>query len=395
MKKINIGIFVDTFFPIVDGVVHVVDKHATLLSKYCNVYVICPIVDKNYVDNFKYSVIRIKEMKMPFVTYSLATPKFDRKKVKKIFDLKLDIVHIHSPFTIGKIGVKYAKKFNVPSIYHFNSQYKIDFKQKLKLNWLVKIGMHVIKKVTKKTDYTFVLHEGFLDKKLLDEYGVSKKTYIFNNCVEMDKISNKNKEIDKKNIRIENNIRDDYKILLFVGRIESVKNIFFILDVLEELILKDFKFKMIFIGTGSDEKKFLSEINKRNLSTNIIFKGLISDRDIVRKYYAGSDLFIFPSEYDTSSLVQKEAASQLTPTIFLEGSMTSKMIKNNYNGYLSEKNSDIFSDKIINIFKNMDKYMQVSNNAQIDLSKKWDSVVDSMYETYLDLIEINNAKKNK
>ena len=36
-KKITIGLFNDTFFPMVDGVVSVVDNYARLLSKKANV----------------------------------------------------------------------------------------------------------------------------------------------------------------------------------------------------------------------------------------------------------------------------------------------------------------------------------------------------------------------
>ena len=40
----------------------------------------------------------------------LALPCFDRQFKKALKDEKLDIVHIHSPFTIGKQGINYAKK---------------------------------------------------------------------------------------------------------------------------------------------------------------------------------------------------------------------------------------------------------------------------------------------
>ena len=39
----------------------------------------------------------------------------------------LDIVHIHSPFTMGRVGIDYAKKNNIPVIGTMHSQYKQDF----------------------------------------------------------------------------------------------------------------------------------------------------------------------------------------------------------------------------------------------------------------------------
>ena len=42
MNKINIGLFIDTFYPMIDGVIMVVDNYAKRLSKYANVYVFAP-----------------------------------------------------------------------------------------------------------------------------------------------------------------------------------------------------------------------------------------------------------------------------------------------------------------------------------------------------------------
>ena len=52
--KITIGLFNDTYYPLVDGVVQVVDNYARLLSKKANVVVFVPKGrDKKYVDNYR------------------------------------------------------------------------------------------------------------------------------------------------------------------------------------------------------------------------------------------------------------------------------------------------------------------------------------------------------
>ena len=42
MKKIKVGLFIDSYFPMIDGVVMVVDNYAKKLSKKCEVVVVCP-----------------------------------------------------------------------------------------------------------------------------------------------------------------------------------------------------------------------------------------------------------------------------------------------------------------------------------------------------------------
>ena len=59
-KKITIGIFCDNFFPMIDGVVMVVDNYAKRLIKYANVVVFVPeIFGKKHDDSiYPYKVVR-------------------------------------------------------------------------------------------------------------------------------------------------------------------------------------------------------------------------------------------------------------------------------------------------------------------------------------------------
>ncbi len=53
MKRLTIGIFIDVFYPMVDGVVKVTDHQARMLSKNHDVYVFAPkSKDAHYVDDF-------------------------------------------------------------------------------------------------------------------------------------------------------------------------------------------------------------------------------------------------------------------------------------------------------------------------------------------------------
>ena len=78
-NKLTIGLFIDVFFPMTDGVVMVVDNYAKRLSKYCNVIVFAPkFVGHEYDDSkFNYKVVRCISLKVPFLDYTLPIPKMD------------------------------------------------------------------------------------------------------------------------------------------------------------------------------------------------------------------------------------------------------------------------------------------------------------------------------
>ena len=113
------------------------------------------------------------------------------------------------------------------------------------------------------------------------------------------------------------NIKKDEVVFLFVGRIISIKNIFFILDVLKKLKERGKSFKMIYVGDGPDFESLSKKVKEYNMNDEVILAGKILDRELLKEIYFRANLFIFPSLFDSSSLVQIEAASQETPTIHL------------------------------------------------------------------------------
>lgn len=382
-NKLKVGLFIDTFFPMVDGVVMVVDNYARRLSKFCDVTVFAPVGRKKFDDSsLPYKVVRCtKRFKLAFLDYDLPMPKSDKNFKKELKNANLDVIHIHSPFTIGKMALSYAKKNNIPTIMTMHSQFKKDFKRAVKFNCLTNIMVNAIMKRFNSADECWAVNGAIA--KIFVDYGAKTLPKVQQNGTDLVYFDN-NDEIEK--LKQKYNIQKDEKVFLFIGRLTKLKNIFFIADALK--ILKDngIKFKMIYVGTGTDQEQLKKHIDKLGIQENVIFTGKITSRDEIAKHYKMADLFLFPSMYDASSLVQIEAASQKTPTLFLRGAATADTITENINGYVAENSVDAFAKKIEEIFSNPKEYKKISENAYKDLYVTWDKVVEKVYKDYLQLI---------
>lgn len=385
-ERLSIGIFVDSFFPMIDGVVIAVDNYATKLSKDHNVIVFT--VNHNNEDikyDKPYKVVTSKTYNLPFAEYRLPMPKIDRSFMRKLKDYPLDIIHIHSPFGVGAMGARYAKKNNIPLLSTYHSQYEQDFQVRVKSKLFTKFMMRRIMRVFNKCDLSYSVNRKVKD--VYREYGSKVKTVVRNNGTDLNYFEDE-KALDE--LRIKLGVTKDDKVLLFVGRIDDVKNIFFIMDALNVLNNKGMDFKMIWVGTGPDVEKLKQKAIKYKLDDKNIFTGKIIGREEISKYYAISNLFVFPSLYDSSSLVQIEAASQKTPSIFIEGAVTADTVEKNINGYTSENNVNDFADEIKRLFENNEQYNMVCKNAHKDLFVKWDKVVMDTLADYNALIEKYN-----
>lgn len=388
MKKITVGLFNDSFFPLTDGVIMVVDNYARRLSNFCNVIVFVPnyLFSKFDDTTLPYKVVRCYSLDVPFLDYSLPIPKLDYKFIRNLNKYKLDIVHIHSPFSLGVAGLKYAKRHHIPCIATMHSQFKQDFKRALKSEMLANKFTYRLMKVYNKCDLCFAVNKE-VARIYFEEYHYKTMPRVLLNATDMEPIENNNKTykgLDKKY-----NIKWNVKVFLFVGRLNILKNILFIVDSLSVLKKKkpSLKFKMLFVGVGQDEDKLKERIKELNLEKEVLLVGKIEDRIELASIYKRADLFLFPSVYDASSLVQIEAASQKTPGVFLKNTATSSTITDNVNGFLSDETIGAYSDKIIEVMENKELYKKVSNNAYYDLYRSWDKAVEEIYDIYKDLID--------
>ena len=84
MTKLNIGIFMDDFFPNVNGVVMVIDALARNMSKYANVTIVVPKTESCEGDKDKpYDIYRVKSFHLPLTEYHVGTPKLKPITIEK------------------------------------------------------------------------------------------------------------------------------------------------------------------------------------------------------------------------------------------------------------------------------------------------------------------------
>lgn len=385
--KLTIGLFTDSFFPMVDGVAMVVDNYAKRLTKYARVIVFAPLIIGREVDDsiYNYEVVRCRSLKVPFIDYSLPVPKMDRGFIKELNQYHLDIVHIHSPFTVGEAGINYARKHHIPVVGTMHSQYKQDFMRAVHSDYLASKLNNQLIRVFNKCDECWAVNRE-VARIFFEEYGYKTLPKVMNNATEMKPV--KNFDVSLKKVNDKYHLKKE-KVFLFVGRINNLKNVFFIVDVLKKVreLKPSLTFKMLFVGTGQDEEELKKRITDNDLGNYVIMCGKILNRDLLAGIYARSDLFLFPSLYDASSIVQIEAASQKTPGLFLKGSATSATVSDNINGFLCDEDVSLYAKKIISILDNPSLLKEVSENAYRDLYKNWDNVIEEVYEKYLDLIK--------
>lgn len=370
----------DNFYPVIDGVVLVVDNLAKMLSKYNDVTVVVPY-SSSAVEDFTrpYEVIRVNSIHVPFTEYRVGVNNKLSKEYKELLKKDFDVIHIHSPFTIGSLGVKIAKKLNIPCIATMHTRFDFEIRKIVNNKFVVDEVIKKIIKVYNKCDKCIAVNSKMID--VFKDYGYKYEPVVIYNGTDL--LPLKDKENNIKRVNKLYDLKEDDILLLFVGRITDIKNIFFILDALKLLKEDNIKFKMMYVGTGPDEKKLKSKIKQYKLEDYVITTGRIEDRIMLSSIYTRAYLFLFPSLFDASSLVQIEAAVNETPGLFIENSVTADTITNNVNGFTTEFDLVKYKDKIKELINNKKLVDKVSKNAKNMLGKHWNEIAKETYELYV------------
>lgn len=382
--KLIIGQFNDSYLPITDGVVNTVKNYTYWLNKnYGKAYLITPKFP-NYKDDEDFEVIRYLSTKLPFrPPYRIGYPYLDLKVKNKLKNIKFDLLHTHCPFSSGHLALKLAKQKNIPLIATFHTKLYDDFKQVLKSDFLTKIIIKHIINFYEKVDYVWTVNEKTAET--LRSYGYTKKIDIMPNGTDFS--SNFNYEENNEFMLKTHNISQNDLVFLFVGQHIWQKNLKLIVDALYILKKNNLDYKMFFIGEGYAQKALINQVENYNLTDRVKFLGKISDRNLLKRYFARSELFLFPSIYDNAPIVIREAAALKTPSIVIEGANSQEGIIDGFNGFTCQNDVNSFVEKVLQIVNNRENLNKIGINAQKTLSSSWKEIIDNVGLKYQEIIE--------
>ena len=371
MKKIQVGMFMDSWYPDLNGVILVMENLIKNMRDYADITLVIPKTGSEADDkNYPFKIIRVDSIPLLNTGYYLGLVDLKYFKYKKMFEnIDFDIIHIQSPAALGRLGIRVAREKNIPVV----------LKSTLLSNLCIK---HLIKSYNK-CNSCIALNRALID--VYKGYGYKGEFTIIHNGTDLEIV----KDPKKATTQVNNMFRfdEDEKVFLFVGRIISIKNILNVLRKLKEI---NYPFKMLYVGTGLDYDALLNKVKEYNMEDEVILTGKILDRDLLKAIYYRADLFILPSLFDSSSLVQIEAASQETPTIFVDGSVTSDTVEDNINGFKEKEDVVLFAKRIINIMEDKKLYNKVKKSARKDLATSWSDIGKETYDYYIKTINEHN-----
>ena len=373
----TIGIFNDSFPPIMDGVSLTVENYAFWLQK--NKLPVCVVTPKStdYSDNKSYPIYRYNSLPIPGrKPYRFGFPEFDYTFKSRLNKIPFGLVHAHCPFSSGLLARRIARSQKIPFVATFHSKYRDDFERSVHNKCIARLMVKNIIQFYESADEVWIPQASV--EETIREYGYKGKVVVVDNGNDFS--SFKPIEPVKIKSRRELKIEENETVFLFVGQHIWEKNPRLIIEALE--LVNDLAFRMYFIGTGYAVDDLKQLVQDLNLNSKVHFVGSLTEREELKKYYAAADLFLFPSIYDNAPLVVREAAALETPTIFVKGSSSAEKIIDNFNGFLSDNTKDSFAEKLRELITSPAKIRIAGLNASKTIARSWKSVTEEVMDRY-------------
>ncbi|MDE7160632.1 MAG: glycosyltransferase [Muribaculaceae bacterium] len=382
------GIFNDSFPPIMDGVTLTVDNYARgLLRMGLNPCVVTPWNPCRV--EVPYQVV--KYFSLPIHNrhpYRYGYPKLDPFIWRRLRRMPFSIVHAHSPFSAGRLGVYVKKKQGVPLIGTFHSKYRDDLRHSFTgpMSWMVDVIMKRILDFFNACDEVWIPQAKVADT--VREYGFKGELTVVDNGNDYAGMGDAELELYRHESRMKLGMTSGGMNLLFVGQHIFEKGTDVIIRSLG--LLRDrTDLRMDFIGTGyaAEELKHLSQ--REGVADRVLFHGVIHDRETLRRHYAAADLFLFPSMYDNAPIVVREAAAMGTPSVLPFGCTASEVIEDGVNGFLTQRSPEAYARIISRLSSDPRAVRVAAAGARTSLARSWDDVVEEVADRYQHLIRRN------
>jgi glycosyltransferase involved in cell wall biosynthesis len=181
-------------------------------------------------------------------------------------------------------------------------------------------------------------------------------------------------------------IKEEDIIILFLGRINEIKGLKYLIKAIKEI--KDNNIKLVIVGPDDNYcSKLLKLINQTNTKDKIILiNGLYNQEKL--EVLVSADIFCLPSLYDCAPNSMLEACACGLPIITTYNNGLYKIIENGAGIVINSKNSEEIRKAILYLVRNPRIRDIMGKNARDIVFSRytWDKIANNIEKLYFNVL---------
>jgi len=298
----KIGIFSEIYHPIQNGVVASIDALcAGLRAAGHDAIVVAPSGS---------SAVCVPSLPLPTRTaYRLVLPLLDRRQRAHVKTLA--VIHTHSPFVTGWMGVRYARRFGLPLIFTYHTQLEeyahyVPFERST-----TRRAASTLTRTYANLADTVVVPTAAMEARLR-ELGVHAPIAVIPTGIDTEHFASGRRDSE---LRARLGAREGDRLALLVSRLAKEKNIELAIRALP--LIAGRHVRLVLAGEGPERAPLLELARAAGVADRVHFLGHVP-RAGLPALYASADVFVFPSLTETQGLVLAEALVAGLPVVAVD-----------------------------------------------------------------------------
>ena len=392
----RIGFFTDTYFPQVSGVSTSIKTLKTELEKLGHTVFIFTTTDKDVNRYEDWDIIRLPSV--PFFAFKdrrVAYAGFsDALKIAKRY--QLDMIHTHTEFSLGILGVEIAHSLNIPVVHTYHTHYE-DYVRYIAKGLIIRPKMvkYLMRGFFKEVDGIVCPSE--IVENLLQSYGVQQELRVIPTGIDLAKFDRPEiQAADTAELREKLGIAPDETMLLSLSRISYEKNIQAVIKALPAVLAENPAVKLVIAGGGpyvADLEKLMAELG---VEEAVIMTGMIAPSETAL-YYKAADFFISASTSETQGLTYAEALAAGLPLLCRRDQCLRAVVEEDKNGWQYRTEEEFLKDlknwkeKEDDERRGMCSYAKQS--AEIFSQKRFAGSMEQLYQRQIEEKQVEREKR--
>lgn len=332
------------------------------------------------------NTFRCRAIKTPWAPeYPLAIPPFYRL-LRRFRQHEYDLVHTHTPFALGMVGLRWAESHNLPIVATYHTLYD------RYAHYLAAFPRRYARfRIAKHTNFYFnrmdaVITPSEVSQKWLRRHSVSRPITVVPTGAP------RRAFLDRAECRGNFGLPPDLRVMLYVGRLAREKNLSVLLQMAARCFAADPSLRLWLVGDGPYRAECKELARHLGIGDRVRFVGFVPRAEVDR-YYAAADIFVFPSITETQGLVVQEAMSYGLPAVAIVGGGASSGIEHGINGLVVRNDADEFARATLRVLNDESLHASMSVAAARSVrSHGLDEMTEGVLDVYRTAINIRSQE---